>query len=114
MRENQDIEPQGGAPGKSRGRVEASGKGAYRSPAMAWVAVGLTLLAWIFLMAGGGSYAGYLSLGVALAAVVAGFIALPGRSRAVRNIAITAIIAAMVLLVVLTAFIIVIKVGLAA
>ncbi len=81
---------------------------AYRSPALAWVAVGLTLLAWALLMC----VNGYVAMAVAAVGVVAGFFALPGRSRAARNLAVTAIIACMVLLVVLAAFIIVIKVGL--
>lgn len=81
---------------------------AYRSPAMAWVAVGLTLLAWALLM----TVNGYAAMAVAAVGVAAGFMAMPGRSRAARNLAITAVIASLVLLVVLAAFIIVIKVGL--
>ena len=80
----------------------------FRSPALAWVAVGLTLLAWALLM----TINGYVAMAAAAVGVVAGFLALPGRSRAVKNLAITAIIACMVLLVVLSAFIIVIKIGL--
>lgn len=82
----------------------------FRSPALAWISLALTLLAWILLMVAHG----YIALAVAAAAVATGFFGLPGRSQGVRNLAITAIIASIVLLVVLTAFIIVVRVGLAA
>lgn len=81
----------------------------YRSPIPAWIALALTLLAWAMLM----WVNGYVAMGVAAVALVAGFAGIPGRSTAIRNLAITSVIAAMVLLIVLAAFIIVIKVGLA-
>lgn len=80
----------------------------HRSPALAWIALALTLLAWAMLM----WVNGYVAMGVAAVALVAGFAGIPGRSAAIRNLAITSVIAAMVLLIVLAAFIIVIKVGL--
>lgn len=80
----------------------------HRSPALAWIALAITVLAWVVLM----TVNGYVALAVAAVGVVAGFFAMPGRSRGARNLAITAIIAAMVLIVVLSAFLIVIKVGL--
>ena len=49
---------------------------------------------------------------VAVLAAVVGFMSLPGRSRAVKSLAITAVIASLVLVVVLAAFLVVIKVGL--
>ncbi|MBO4977425.1 MAG: hypothetical protein J6C67_01755 [Muribaculaceae bacterium] len=79
-----------------------------RSPLLAWVAVGLTLAAWATLI----WLDGYAAMAVAAAAVVVGFLAVSGRSTPVKNLAITAIIAATVLLVVLAAFLIVIKIGL--
>lgn len=81
----------------------------HRSPLLAWVALALTLVAWLLLI----YLNGYVALGVAAVAVAAGFAGMPGRSTAVRNLAITAVIAATVLLVVLAAFLIVIKIGLA-
>lgn len=80
----------------------------YRSPALAVAAIALTLGAWCMLM----WLNGYVAMAVALAAVVAGFAGMPGRSNAVKNVAITAIIASTVLIVVLAAFLIVIKIGL--
>lgn len=79
-----------------------------RSPIMAWIAVALTLAAWATLI----WVDGYVAMAVAAAAVIVGFLAVSGRSTAVKNLAITAIIAATVLLVVLAAFLIVIKIGL--
>lgn len=93
---------------QTAGTTEPHTVKAYRSPLMAWIALALTLLAWAMLM----TVNGYVAMAVAAAGVAVGFLGLPGRSRGVRNLAITAIIACMVLLVVLTAFIIVIKVGL--
>lgn len=49
---------------------------------------------------------------VAVLAAVVGFMSLPGRSRTVKSLAITAVIASLVLVVVLAAFLVVIKVGL--
>lgn len=80
----------------------------FRSPALAVAAIALTLGAWCMLM----WLNGYVAMAVAVAAVVAGFVGMPGRSNVVKNIAITAIIASTVLIVVLAAFLIVIKIGL--
>lgn len=111
MDDKQDIEPrQPEAKGSEKERVELDNEEHYRSPALAWISVALTLGAWVVLMLANG----YAAMAIAAAAVIAGFFAMPGRSRAVRNLAITSVIAAIVLLVVLTAFIIVIKIGLAA
>lgn len=100
---NKEIKPD-----KTTAATEAHVVKATRSPLAAWLAVALTLTAWALLMA----LNGYVAMAVGAAAVVVGFIGLPGRSRAVRNLAITAIIASTVLIVVLLAFLIVIKIGL--
>ncbi len=55
---------------------------------------------------------GYVAMVVAVLAAVVGFMSLPGRSRTVKSLAITAVIASLVLVVVLAAFLVVIKVGL--
>lgn len=88
----------------------ADTKQTYRSPALAWVALALAVSAWVLLMLTNG----YVSLVAAVVAAVAGFLALPGRSRLARHIAVTAIIASLVLVVVITAFIIVIRITMAA
>ncbi len=79
-----------------------------RSPLMAWIAVALTLAAWATLI----WVDGYAAIAVAAVAVIVGSLSVSGRSTPVKNLAITAIIAATVLLVVLAAFLIVIKIGL--
>lgn len=88
--------------------VEEPMQPAYRSPLMAWVSVALTVIAWFVLIESNG----YAAMAVAAAAVIAGFIAMPGRAKAVRNLAVTSVTAAMVLLVVVASFIIVLKIGL--
>lgn len=75
---------------------------------MAWISVVLALLAWAMLM----WVNGYVAMVVAVLAAVVGFMSLPGRSRTVKSLAITAVIASLVLVVVLAAFLVVIKVGL--
>ncbi len=97
--------------GKTQGLQDERHKSdAFRSPLLAWISVALTLLAWLFLM----TVNGYLAFGVALAAAICGCAAIRGRKRSICNIAITSIIASTVLLVVLAAFVIVIKIGLQA
>lgn len=95
---------------KIQDKQEAAPEIKHRSPVLAWIALALTLLAWAMLM----WVNGYVAIAVAAVALVAGFAAIPGRSPNIRNLAITSVIAAMVLLIVLAAFIIVIKVGLSA
>lgn len=104
---DKDIAPaRNESPEQSEGVVESPGS--YRSPAMAWISVVLALLAWAMLM----WVNGYVAMVVAVLAAVVGFMSLPGRSRAVKSLAITAVIASLVLVVVLAAFLVVIKVGL--
>lgn len=71
------------------------------------VSIVLTVAAWI-----AANMNGYVAIACSVAAIVAGAMALRSRRHGVRNTAITAIIAAAVLLVVITAFIIVIFAGL--
>ena len=100
---DKDIAPaRNESPEQSEGVVESPGS--YRSPAMAWISVVLALLAWAMLM--------WVNGYVAMVVAVVGFMSLPGRSRAVKSLAITAVIASLVLVVVLAAFLVVIKVGL--
>lgn len=92
-----------------RKKTARNENGCYRSPALAWISLALTVAAWLTLML---FTDGYAAMAVAAAALIVGFLSMRGSSRAIRNIAITAVIASTVLLVVLTAFIIVIKIGL--
>ena len=75
---------------------------------LAWVSVALAVLSWILLMFSNG----YIALGAGITAVVAGFIAATRNERTLRRVAITATIAAVVLVAVLVSFLIVIKIGL--
>ena len=70
-------------------------------------AIVLATLAWIV-----ANWNGYVATAVSALAVAAGFRALRSRRHGVRNTAVTAIVAAGVLLVVLVAFIMVIRLGL--
>ena len=74
---------------------------------LAIISIVLTIISWI-----GASYSAWAGIALAAAAVVSGACALKSRRHGVRNTAITSIIAATVLLVVIVAFIIVIYVGL--
>lgn len=74
---------------------------------LAVLSIILTIAAWI-----GGSYNGFVAIAVSAVAIVCGALALKSHRNAVRNTAITSIIAAAVLLVVIAAFFIVIYVGL--
>lgn len=81
---------------------------AHRSPALAWLALLMSLAAWASLIWTNG----YISLLIAALAAVAGFFGTIKVSTAVRRLAVTAIIAALVLIAVVSAFLIVIKIGL--
>lgn len=78
-----------------------------RFVAYAVVSIVLATVSWII-----ANWNGYVAAVVSALSVVAGFMALRSRRHSVRNTAITAIVAAGVLLVVLVAFIIVIRMGL--
>lgn len=74
---------------------------------LAVVSIALTIAAWVT-----GNYSGFGAIVVSAVAIVCGALALKSHRSAVRNTAITSIIAAAVLLVVIAAFFIVIYVGL--
>lgn len=76
----------------------------------AWAALVLTIGAWCILM----MHNGYVALAVGALAVAAGFFGLRDSSTAIKRLSISAIIASTVLIVVLTAFLIVIKIGMSA
>ncbi|MBJ2161162.1 MAG: hypothetical protein JFR39_03550 [Muribaculaceae bacterium] len=75
----------------------------------AWIALALTIGAWCALMWSNG----YVALAVGALAVTSGFIGLRGSSINIKRLSITAIIASTVLIVILVAFLIVIKIGMA-
>lgn len=77
-------------------------------PAWVWTALVLMLVAWVLLAWSNG----YVAMGVAAAGILAGFIGARHSSLAMKRLAITAIIAATVLLVVVAAYLIVLKIGL--
>ena len=79
-------------------------------PVLVWIAVLLALLSWVAMM----FVTGYVALALGVAAIAVVFWACARNERAMRKLAITAIIAATVLVVVLAAFLIVIKIGLSA
>lgn len=93
--------------------VEAPKAVAAAAPAAGWhtwmaaLAAVLAIAAWVALC-----FNGYVALGVGIAAFVAGVLGLHAHTRAWRNLATTALIAAGVILVVLAAFLIVIFWGL--
>lgn len=74
-----------------------------------WAVVSILVTVGAWISAG---WNGYLAMALGAFAVVAGALALRSRRHGVRNTAITAIIAAAVLVVVLAAFVIVIYMGL--
>ncbi len=80
-----------------------------KSNKFAWIALALTIGAWCALMWSNG----YVALAVGALAVTSGFIGLRGSSTNIKRLSITAIIASTVLIVVLAAFLIVIKIGMA-
>lgn len=73
-----------------------------------WVAVVLAVVAWMVLLWSNG----YVALAVAILSCIAGFWGASRSDRNMKRLAIAAIIAAMVLVVVLAAFLIVLKIGL--
>lgn len=75
-----------------------------------WISLVLAVLSWTALMVIKGDYSGYIALALGLAAVVAGFRGASVNERSLRRLAITATIAAGVLVVVLASFIVVIKI----
>lgn len=74
---------------------------------LAIISIVITALSWI--LAG---FNAWLGIGLSVAAVVVGALALKSHRHSIRNTAITSIIAATVLLVVISAFLIVIYLGL--
>ncbi|MDE6120466.1 MAG: hypothetical protein K2F63_01605 [Muribaculaceae bacterium] len=81
-----------------------------KSPALVWVSAVLAVLAWLVLMFADG----YVALGLGVLSAVCGFAGMPGRSTAIKRLAVTAVIASVVLVVVLSAFLIVYRVVLSA
>lgn len=74
---------------------------------LAVISIVLTVAAWV-----AGSFNGIVAICICVAAIVAGAFSLKSRRHGVRNTAITSIIAAAVLLVVISAFLTVIYIGL--
>ena len=87
--------------------VDAGTSGSRRH-ALVWVALALAVLAWLVLVWSNG----YVALALGVLACAAGFWGASDSEKAMKRLAIAAIIAAMVLVVVLAAFLIVIKIGL--
>ncbi|MDE5631339.1 MAG: hypothetical protein K2I54_00775 [Muribaculaceae bacterium] len=87
--------------------VDAGTSGSRRH-AFVWVALALAVLAWLVLVWSNG----YVALVLGVLACTAGFWGASDSEKAMKRLAIAAIIAAMVLVVVLAAFLIVIKIGL--
>lgn len=85
-----------------------AGTSVSRRHAFVWVALALAVLAWLVLVWSNG----YVALALGILACAAGFWGASGSEKAMKRLAIAAIIAAMVLVVVLAAFLIVIKIGL--
>ncbi|MBO4943583.1 MAG: hypothetical protein J6C95_09160 [Muribaculaceae bacterium] len=76
--------------------------------AWVWIAVLLALVAWVLLA----WFNGYTAMAVAAAGIIVGFIGAHRSSLAMKRLAITAIIASTVLLVVVAAYLVVLKIGL--
>lgn len=87
--------------------VDAGTSGSRRH-AFVWVALALAVLAWLVLVWSNG----YVALALGVLACATGFWGASDSEKAMKRLAIAAIIAAMVLVVVLAAFLIVIKIGL--
>lgn len=102
-----EIEP---TPQESTGPTATDASAPRSARLWAWLSVILAVLSWILLM----TTNGYVALGTGIAAIVAGFIAVARNERNLRRLAITATIAATVLVVVLASLLIVIKIGLGA
>lgn len=77
-------------------------------PAWVWCAVMLALIAWAVLAWANG----YVAMAIAATGIFAGFVGVRHSSLAMKRLAITAIIASTVLLVVVAAYLIVLKIGL--
>lgn len=90
------------------GAAETPKSAGTSKPYAAWVSLLLTIAAWACLL----WLNGYIALGIAAAAAITGFCGIPHRSSGAKRLAITAIIAAIVLIVVVSAFLVVIKIGL--
>lgn len=80
----------------------------HKNPAWAWIALAVTIIAWFILIYSNG----YIALTLGAVGLVLGFIGATGSSTGIRRLAITAIIAAMVLVVVLISYLIVLKIAL--
>lgn len=76
--------------------------------AWVWCAVMLALIAWAVLAWANG----YVAMAIAATGIIAGFVGVRHSSLAMKRLAITAIIASTVLLVVVAAYLIVLKIGL--
>lgn len=75
---------------------------------LAWTSLAISIIAWATLL----WFNGYIALLCAVVAAVAGFVGLHRSAPAPRRAAITAIIASVVLIAVVTAYLVVIKIGL--
>ena len=95
------------AAGESHAPVAAFPREAKRFVWLALVSLTLTILAWIL-----GGYSAIAAIITSAAAIVTGAFALKSHRHGVRNTAITSIIAAAALLVVISAFCLVIYIGL--
>ncbi len=74
-----------------------------------WASLLLAVAAWLVLWFGNG----YVSIAVALIACVVGFFGICGNKSGIRRLAVAAVIAAIVLMVVVAAYLMVLKIGLA-
>lgn len=91
------------------GETQSATPAGQGKPALAWISLTLALVAWAALL----WLNGYIALFVAIVSAVVGFFAIPRRSAGAKRLAITAIIASTVLIVVVAAYLVVIKIGLA-
>jgi len=98
-----DDEPEKVAPA-----VPAAVKPAYRSPLLLISSAVTALVAWAALM----WIDGFAALGLGVLSVLLGAFGMRGCSRGWRNLGVTAIICSTVLIVVVAAFLIVVKIGL--
>lgn len=101
-----DVEHKEDATAQPKPKAPASG---YDKVAL--VALIIAVIAWAILLIPN-LYSGYVSLGVGVLAIIVSIFGLKSKRRGWRDTAITALIAATVLTIVLLAFIIVIYVGL--
>lgn len=79
-----------------------------KTSAPAWISLVLAILAWVALLWSNG----YVALGIAIASAFCGFAATPHRTPNIKRLAITAVIASTVLIVVVAAYLVVLKIGL--